>query len=732
MRVIRTIEKISMFNMDNDNSQNKRRIYLAVATIWLILLVTLMSSIVVFDLQLARTRFLQRANRHYQAVNDRTHIIDSILEGFAAMISVTDDLGERARIRRYAREMLEKYPFIFMFEIVEKVPDDKITAFIERYRKNVYPKFQVKGFSYESDRQWQSIRKTTYHLPIVFMEPFPKESHKVLGLDLSANKVFMHALRQSEVRNQAVSSDPFKLVEGYVGYIIHRPIPAKKTQTRRHLTNNEGDTQFAVLVVRADSLLESSPQLLPGMRELLYKGTFNEKDFKGYLQRRGETRAGWAASKIFPHLRVRMQVDSISQPFVLLVDQQLGWWIISWGKLGVALLVALFTFGVMLAYARLYFRGELARANRYLQISRAMIIGLDHHGNVNLINPRACEILGYDKTELMGRNWFKTVIPNHSRDEVYKDFLRIVAGDIEPAKRYENDVVTKSGETRRIDWNNDIDVNKKGEVIGTLSSGQDITERRRAEEQAQRQQRDMAHFMRVSTMGEMATGMAHELNQPLTALLSYCGTAKALVKSRASPPKQIADILSGAIEQAHHAADIIRHLREFVSKNDDTVEIFDLNKMIVDLVTLLRWEIQESGGTIQVIPDNRHCRIRACKIQIEQVLVNLLRNSLDAIRNNKIEGKVTIRTRLSNNGMIKVTVTDNGPGIEASIAETLFEPFHTTKKTGMGIGLSLSRSIIETNGGTLWVDNDYTEGASFGFSLPAINWRRVKSLLSSS
>ena len=707
--------------MDNNNSQNKRRIYLAVVTIWLILLVTLMSSIVVFDLQRARTRFLERATRHYQAVNDRTHIIDSILEGFAAMISVTHDLGERARIRRYAQEMLKTYPFIFMFEIVEKVPDDKITALIEHYRKNVYPKFQVKGFSYESDRQWQSIRKTTYHLPIVFMEPFPKESRKVLGLDLSSNNFFMRALRESEVRNQAVASDPFKLVEGYLGYIIHRPIPASNAQTQPHSTSNEGDTQFAVLVVRADSLLDSSPQLLPGMRELLYKETFSEQDPKGYLQRRGEARAGWVASKIFPHLRVRMQVDSVSQPFVLLVDQQLGWWVISWGKLGFSLLLALFTFGVMLAYARLYFRGEIARANRYLQISRAMIIGLDRNGNVNLINPRACEILGYDETELMGQNWFTTVIPDSNRDEVYRDFLRIVSGDSEPSKRYENDVVTKSGETRRIDWNNDIDVNKRGEVIGTLSSGQDITERKRAEEQAQRQQRDMAHFMRVSTMGEMATGMAHELNQPLTALVSYCGTAKALIKSLASPPTRITEILSSAIEQAHHAADIIRHLREFVSKNDGAVEIFDLNNMIVELVMLLRWEIQESGGTIQVIPDPRHCRVKACKIQIEQVLVNLLRNSLDALRDSKTEGRVVVRSRLSEDGMIEVTVTDNGPGIEASIAETLFQPFHTTKKTGMGIGLSLSRSIIETNGGKLWMDSDYTDGASFGFSLPGID-----------
>jgi two-component system sensor kinase FixL len=288
-------------------------------------------------------------------------------------------------------------------------------------------------------------------------------------------------------------------------------------------------------------------------------------------------------------------------------------------------------------------------------------------------------------------------------------------------RRYENDILTKCGETRHIDWNNDVDINEKGEIVGALSSGQDVTERKRAEEKAQRQQRELAHYMRLGTMGEMATGMAHELNQPLTALVSYCGTAKSMIDSLASAPKQIAEILSRAIEQAHRAADMIQHLRIFVSKQDENIEIFDLNKMILDVISLLKWEIQESGALIRLFPDSRHCRIKACRIQIEQVLVNLLRNSLEAVREKRMEGRVNIKTCLAANDMIEVTVTDNGPGVDASIADKLFQPFQTNKKSGMGIGLSLSRSIIEANGGTLWVDKNYTDGASFGFALPAID-----------
>jgi len=270
-------------------------------------------------------------------------------------------------------------------------------------------------------------------------------------------------------------------------------------------------------------------------------------------------------------------LDSISQPFALLVEHQLDWGIISWGKLGITLFIAFFTFWVMLVNTRLYFRGEMARAERYLQIVKAIIIGLDRDGNVNLINRVGCEILGYTEQEILGRNWFETVLPDKARDTIFRVFRKIIDGEMEPSSKFENEILTKNGEVRYIDWNNAIEKNSKGEIVGTLSSGQDITERKRAEEDAERHQRDMAHVMRLSTMGEMATGMAHELNQPLSAIVMYCGTAASLVNSLPSPPQQLGEVLERAKEQAHRAGDIIRHLRKFVSKGGKDKKSFYLS-----------------------------------------------------------------------------------------------------------------------------------------------------------
>ena len=703
-----------------NSPRSQRKVYLAVVTIWLVLLIALMSTIVAFDLHRAKSRFIEETSQRYQKANDRGHIIESLLEGFAAMISVTNDLG-RERIRSYAHEMLFQYPFIFMFEIVEKVPHEKMQSFIEYYRKHYYPNFEVKGFGYETNRQWQPLRDAPYHLPIVFMEPFPEESRKVLGLDISSNVFFMDSLRQSELQNRSIASDPFTLVEGNLAYVVHRPVPETSKAIQRDLHRGHADMQFAVLVIRADALLENDPQLPAGTREVLYKNTFDESDPRGYLHHQEAMHVSWSESALFPHLRASMALNSASQPFVLLREQQLGWGIISWGKLGFALLAALFTFAVMSAYARLNFRNQLARAERYLQISKAMIVGLDRNGTVTLINRRGCEILGYGENEILGLNWFETVVPENVRDQVRKDFRKIIAGELEPWRRYENIIQTKSGALRHIDWSNDIETNNRGKIVGTLSSGQDITERKLAEESTRRQQREMAHIMRLSTMGEMATAIAHELNQPLTAIANYCGTAETLADSLPDSLKLLKEILSHATSQAQRAGDIIRHIRGLVSHDDQVLEHLELDMLISDVIKFLKWDIQEYGVLVQFTPGTQKARINANKIQIEQVLINLLQNSLQAIGKKKPQSKIVIGTRLLDDRMLEVTVADNGPGIPPSIADTLFGQFKTSKSKGMGIGLSLSRTIIEAHGGTLWFDKNFKDGALFGFVLPTLD-----------
>jgi two-component system sensor kinase FixL len=262
-------------------------------------------------------------------------------------------------------------------------------------------------------------------------------------------------------------------------------------------------------------------------------------------------------------------------------------------------------------------------------------------------------------------------------------------------------------------------VNQQGETMHIIPEGRDITDKKRAEEEARRHNQEIAHVTRLSIAGEMASGMAHELNQPLTALVSYCGTAKLLVNSMSSPPQQLGEILDLAREQAHRAGDIIRHLREFVSKGGNDRELLNIDHVIREIIIFLKHDVQKCGVKIEFHPGCQACKVKIDKIQIEQVLINLVRNSLEAIKSAEItKGQIVLRSRIFPDDSVEVTLTDNGPGIDATMVNMIFDPFKTSKETGMGIGLSLSRTIIEAHGGKLWVDKNYQNGALFAFELP--------------
>jgi C4-dicarboxylate-specific signal transduction histidine kinase len=252
----------------------------------------------------------------------------------------------------------------------------------------------------------------------------------------------------------------------------------------------------------------------------------------------------------------------------------------------------------------------------------------------------------------------------------------------------------------------------------------DISERKRAEEEVKHHQEELVHVMRLSTMGEMASGMAHELNQPLAAVASYCETAQKMVETQPTMPEKLGDILGRALEQTHRAGDIIRRLRDFVSKGTTQRESVELDKLIRDVMDLLEWELRNNHVRIDFNPCGHDCRIMVDKVQIEQVLLNLVRNSLEAILHSDTrEGRVLLKTQLLPGGGVEVTVSDNGPGVDEEMIDTLFNPFQTSKGTGMGMGLSISRSIIEAHGGKLWVLKVPEDGAVFGFNLPLAGLR---------
>ena len=343
---------------------------------------------------------------------------------------------------------------------------------------------------------------------------------------------------------------------------------------------------------------------------------------------------------------------------------------------------------------------------------------LNPDGTVLEANQTALDFIGLTNADVIGKPFWETPWWTHSpqlQQRVRDGIRTMVHGKL---VRFEAEHIGKDGERIDIDFSMKPVLNEQGEVMLIIPEGRDITERKLAEENARRMLQESAHMMRVNIMGEMASGMAHELNQPLAALVSYCGTALKMVRDTPALPEGLVDILERAAGQAHRAGDVIHHLREFVSKGSDNRSRVILDDLVQGVIDFISWELRNSDIQLAFLPASFSREALVDKVQIEQVLINLIRNSIEAIRQAGISGgRVDIATRPTADGSIEVSVTDNGPGIDPAVADSLFEPYQTSKESGMGMGLSISRSIIEAHDGKLWVEQPQ-QGAVFCMRLP--------------
>jgi len=245
----------------------------------------------------------------------------------------------------------------------------------------------------------------------------------------------------------------------------------------------------------------------------------------------------------------------------------------------------------------------------------------------------------------------------------------------------------------------------------------DLSERRQTERRLQELQSELIQVSRLTAMGEMASALAHELNQPLSAIASYVKGSTRLAKAETIDRGRLLDALERANGQALRAGDIIKRLRDFVARGDTERTLENLTHVVEEASLLAMVGAKEHGVKVAFDFDPTTRRVLIDKVQIQQVVVNLFRNAVDALEDAATKAlKVSVKP--SGNRLAVVTVADTGPGIPNEIAARLFQPFVTTKKQGMGVGLSISRNIIEAHGGRIWAESNPGGGAVFRFSVP--------------
>jgi PAS domain S-box-containing protein len=347
------------------------------------------------------------------------------------------------------------------------------------------------------------------------------------------------------------------------------------------------------------------------------------------------------------------------------------------------------------------------------------VIVIDHRGRMESVNRATARLFGYSGDELPGRTIGMLMSEPYrsEQDSLIERYVRTREPHIIGTTR---EVIARrsDGSTFAVEF-------ALGEIKGSdpprfVGFIRDNTGRHRAEDEVRQMRERLTHFGRIATMGEMATGIAHEINQPLTAIATYAQACQRLLATPLESAPDIAEGLAQIESQALRAGEVIRRLRSFVKNREVRREPLDPNQLLDDLLLLAQTDTRHHHVQIRLERGENLPMVQADPVQIQQVVLNLVRNSIDAMLELPHERRIIdLRTRRDENGDIEFTVSDRGTGLDAAARDSLFNPFFTTKSSGTGLGLAISQSIVRAHGGKVWYRENEHGGACFSFSLPS-------------
>jgi two-component system sensor kinase FixL len=364
---------------------------------------------------------------------------------------------------------------------------------------------------------------------------------------------------------------------------------------------------------------------------------------------------------------------------------------------------------------------DLAHSERRLQLIAnslpALIAHVDKEERYTFANQACDDRFGLKRERMLGRT-IREVSGEESYQKVRPYVARALSGE---RVSFSTTTIRDDGQRQSLDAIYVPDRDDRGSVQGFYALVLDVTERARARQESRRLLYELAHADRISMMGELAAALAHEVNQPLTAILSNAQAAQRFLNghSHSLDLDEVREILGDIASDCARAGEVIRHVRTLVKKEESGFQSLDINQVVREVVGILRNDAMIHKVEIELSLQADRPGVNGDRIQLQQVIMNLLLNAFDAIE----QGSPTDRTvQLESHccdGEIQVTVRDHGPGIPRETFSRLFEPFNTSKPQGVGMGLSISRSIVGVHGGRLWARNNPDVGATFSFALPA-------------
>lgn len=347
------------------------------------------------------------------------------------------------------------------------------------------------------------------------------------------------------------------------------------------------------------------------------------------------------------------------------------------------------------------------------------IITIDGQSRIVYANPATEQMFGYALSNLIGRS-LTTLMPNSARPRHVAAVAKFVATGRPslPWKGLRLNGLHRSGRDVPLEVSFGFLRQQEGTTFFT-GILRDISERIQTETELEKKRQELAHVMRVTTMGEMAAGLAHEVNQPLAAIAAYAQGASVRIRAGKAKLVELGEAVARIAEDAHRAGEIVRRLRQFVQKRPTERSAVDPDQIVREICRFVVSEAAHRQVTVEMKLAAGLPKVEADSIEIQQVLLNLVCNAFDAVAPMEARNRrVCVRTRLSPAGEAEMIVDDSGPGISANLQAQVFEPFFTSKDAGLGMGLAICRTLVESHGGRIWIRKSRLGGASVRFSLP--------------
>ena len=362
---------------------------------------------------------------------------------------------------------------------------------------------------------------------------------------------------------------------------------------------------------------------------------------------------------------------------------------------------------------------QAAELEALLDAAVDAIIVIDDRGIIERFNKAAEDLFGYGAAEVTGQslNVLMPVLPHGSNHDNYVSrYLKSGVARIIGTGR---ELVAQKRDGTTFPMNLSVGEARLGEHLRFVGIMHDLTQQKKAEEEALRSREQMMHVSRLTTMGEMAAAMAHELNQPLAAIANYTAACRRLMQMGDEHRQDIVDALTAIGNQAQRAGEVIQRLRDFTRDQEMTRGSVTVESILEEIRPLA--ELDAKANNIHMVEHvPRHLPpVVADRVQIESVILNLLRNGVDAMADTAPDQRhLELSVDQQSEDSVRVSIRDHGTGVPPEVQGNLFNPFFTTKKHGMGMGLAICRTIVIAHGGKLECSNNEDGGATFWFTLP--------------